>query len=94
MMAVAMLSIAAAGCMVCSPLFWSLPTAFLDGRSAAAGIAGINSFAGLAAFASPYAIGFIKDATGSTDIGMYFLATFAFIGAFLVYLVPKQLVNK
>ena len=25
--AVAMLSVASAGCMVCSPLFWSLPTA-------------------------------------------------------------------
>jgi len=94
MMAVAMLSIAAAGCMVCSPLFWSLPTAFLDGKSAAAGIAGINAFAGLAAFASPYAIGFIKDATGSTDYGMFFLAAFAFIGAFLVFLVPKKLVNR
>ncbi|MBH1964783.1 MAG: MFS transporter [Comamonadaceae bacterium] len=93
-LAVAMLSIAAAGCMVCSPLFWSLPTAFLDGKSAAAGIAGINAFAGLAAFASPYAIGFIKDATGSTDYGMFFLAAFAFIGAFLVFLVPKQLVNR
>ena len=52
MLAVVMLSVAAAGCMVCSPLFWSLPTAFLEGKSAAAGIAGINSFAGLAAFVS------------------------------------------
>lgn len=92
--AIVMLSVAAAGCMVCSPLFWSLPTAFLDGRSAAAGIAGINAFAGLAAFVSPYAIGWIKDMTGSTDWGMYFLASFAFIGAVLVLLVPKQLVNR
>ncbi|BEG74752.1 MFS transporter [Achromobacter xylosoxidans] len=93
-LAVAMLSVAAAGCMVCSPLFWSLPTAFLEGRSAAAGIAGINSFAGLAAFVSPYAIGWIKDLTGSTDWGMYFLASFALIGAVLVYRVPKDLVNR
>jgi len=93
-LAVAMLSVASAGCMVCSPLFWSLPTAFLEGRSAAAGIAGINAFAGLAAFVSPYVIGWIKDATGSTNWGMYFLAAFAFIGAVLVYRVPKQLVNR
>ncbi|MFJ4290916.1 MFS transporter [Cupriavidus sp. NPDC089707] len=92
--AVAMLSVAAAGCMVCSPLFWSLPTAFLDGRSAAAGIAAINSFAGLAAFASPYAIGWIKDLTGSTDWGMYFLASFTVIGALLVLRVPAALVNR
>ena len=94
MLAVAMLSVAAAGCMVCSPLFWSLPTAFLEGKSAAAGIAGINSFAGLAAFVSPYAIGWIKDLTGSTDWGMYFLASFTVIGAVLVYRVPKGLVNR
>lgn len=93
-LAVAMLSLAAAGCMVCSPLFWSLPTAFLEGREAAAGIAGINAFAGLAAFVSPYMIGWIKDATGSTDWGMYFLASFAFIGALLVLAVPKKLVNR
>ncbi|SOY78249.1 putative metabolite transport protein NicT [Cupriavidus taiwanensis] len=92
--AVAMLSVAAAGCMVCSPLFWSLPTAFLEGRSAAAGIAAINSFAGLAAFASPYAIGWIKDLTGSTDWGMYFLASFTVIGALLVLRVPATLVNR
>jgi D-galactonate transporter len=93
-LAVAMLSIAAAGCMVCSPLFWSLPTAFLEGKSAAAGIAAINAFAGLAAFASPYAIGWIKDLTGSTNWGMYFLASFTVIGAILVYRVPKALVNR
>lgn len=92
--AVAMLSVAAAGCMVCSPLFWSLPTAFLDGRSAAVGIAGINAFAGLAAFFSPFVIGWIKDATGSTNYGLYFLASFAFIGAVLVLLIPAKLVNR
>lgn len=93
-LAIAMLSIAAAGTMACSPLFWTLPTAFLDGRSAAAGIAGINSFAGLAAFFSPFIIGWIKQTTGSTDLGMYFLASFTVIGAILVYLTPKDLVNK
>ena len=93
-LAIAMLSIAAAGTMACSPLFWTLPTAFLDGRSAAAGIAGINSFAGLAAFFSPFIIGWIKQTTGSTDLGMYFLASFTIIGAILVYLIPKDLVNK
>lgn len=93
-LAVAMLSVAAAGCMVCSPLFWSLPTAFLEGRSAAAGIAGINAFAGLAAFISPYVIGWIKDLTGSTDWGMYFLASFTVLGAALVYRVPRELVNR
>nr|WP_213073715.1 MFS transporter [Acinetobacter ihumii] len=89
-LAIAMLCIAAAGCMVCSPLFWSLPTVYLDGKNAAAGIAGINSFAGLAAFCSPFIIGWIKETTGSTDIGMYFLASFAFLGAILVFILTRS----
>lgn len=72
-------------------LFWNC--CCLDGLDGA-GIAGINSFAGLAAFASPYAIGFIKDATGSAGYRHVLSRHLAFIGAFLVYLVPKQLVNK
>ncbi len=50
--------------------------------------------AGLAAFFSPFIIGWIKQTTGSTDLGMYFLASFTVIGAILVYLIPKDLVNK
>jgi hypothetical protein len=50
------LSMAAAGVLTCAPLFWSLPTAFLTGTGAAAGIAVINSVGNLAGFASPYMI--------------------------------------
>jgi hypothetical protein len=47
------LSLAAAGVLTCAPLFWSLPTAFLSGTAAAAGIAAINSVGNLAGFVSP-----------------------------------------
>lgn len=88
------LSLAAAGVLTCAPLFWSLPTAFLSGTAAAAGIAVINSVGNLAGFVSPYLIGYLKDSTGSTQIGMYVLAASLVIGALLVWFVPKQLVNR
>jgi nitrate/nitrite transporter NarK len=90
----AFLSLAAAGVLTCAPLFWSLPTAFLSGTAAAAGIAAINSVGNLAGFVSPYLIGYLKDATGSTQVGMYVLAGALVVGAVAVWLTPKQLVDR
>src|SRR5207245_2545814 len=78
------LTIAAAGVLASAPLFWSLPTAFLNGVAAAAGIAAINSVGNLAGFASPYLIGAIKDLTQSTNIGLYVLAGVLVAGAGIV----------
>ena len=68
------LSLAAAGVLTCARLFWSLPTAFLSGTAAAAGIAIVNSVGNLAGFVSPYMVGYLKDLTQSTQSGMYVLA--------------------
>jgi MFS family permease len=92
--AVAFLALAAAGVITSAPLFWSLPTAFLGGSAAAAGIAAINSVGNLSGFASPYLIGWLKDLTHSTDIGMYVLAAVLVIGALVVLSVPARLVNR
>jgi len=88
------LSVAAAGVLTCAPLFWSLPTAFMSGAAAAAGIAVINSIGNLAGFASPYMIGYLKDLTHSTATGMYVLAGMLVIGAVATWLVPAKLVNR
>lgn len=88
------LSIAAAGVLTCAPLFWSLPTAFLSGTAAAAGLAVINSVGNLAGFVSPYMIGSIKDATDSTAIPMYVLALGLVIGAAAVLATKKSVVNR
>jgi MFS family permease len=92
--AVAFLAIAAAGVLTSSPLFWSLPTAFLSGTSAAAGIAAINSVGNLAGFVSPYLIGWLKDLTHNTNLGMYVLAGVLVAGAAVVLTVPARLVNR
>jgi cyanate permease len=88
------LSVAAAGVLTCAPLFWSLPTSFLGGAAAAAGIAVINSVGNLAGFVSPYMIGSIKDATGSIHLPMYVLAVVLAIGAAAVLTTRKSLVNR
>lgn len=88
------LSVAAAGVLTCAPLFWSLPTAFLGGTAAAAGLAIINSVGNLAGFVSPYMIGALKDATGSASIPMYVLAFTLVVGAVAVLTTKKQVVNR
>jgi D-galactonate transporter len=92
--AIAFLTLAAAGVITSAPLFWSLPTAFLGGTAAAAGIAAINSVGNLAGFVSPYLIGWIKDLTHSTNIGMYVLAAVLIAGSLAVLSVPARLVNR
>jgi D-galactonate transporter len=92
--AIAALSLAAAGAITCAPLFWSLPTAFLAGAGAAAGIAVINSVGNLAGFTAPYLIGFAKDATGSTAIGLYIIAGGLVVGAVAVLTTSPKLVNR
>ena len=88
------LTVATLGILTTLPLFWSLPTAFLTGTAAAAGIALINSFGNLAGFASPYLVGWLKDSTHSTDAGMVMMAVSMLVGAFLTWMVPRAMVNK
>jgi len=92
--AIAALSLAAAGAITCAPLFWSLPTAFLAGAGAAAGIAVVNSVGNLAGFVAPYLIGWAKDATGSAAVGMYIIAGGLVVGAACALLTPAKLVDR
>jgi D-galactonate transporter len=93
-LAIAALTLGLAGIMTTLPLFWSLPTSFLAGAGAAAGIALINSLGNLSGFVSPYAIGWLKEATGSTDTGVYLLACGMVVGTLLTLSVPARLVNR
>ena len=93
-MAMVALTIATIGILTTLPLFWSLPTSFLAGTGAAAGIALINSLGNLAGFLGPYAVGWLKDMTQSTDSGMYLLAVCMVVGAALTLSVPARMVNQ
>ena len=80
-LAVFFLSVAAAGVITSAPLFWSLPTAFLSGAAAAAGIAAINSVGNLAGFVSPYMVGWLKDLTHSDRDAMLCLTLILVVGS-------------
>jgi MFS transporter, ACS family, tartrate transporter len=61
-------------------IFWTIPGSFLSGAAAAAGIAGISSIGQLAGFVSPFAIGYLKDATGQFLSGLVAVACVGVIG--------------
>jgi MFS transporter, ACS family, tartrate transporter len=76
--------VAGFGIFACLPVFWTLPTAFLSGAAAAAGIAVINSIGNLAGFAGPFAMGWIKDHSGSYAGGLLLLAALGIIAMGIV----------
>jgi sugar phosphate permease len=82
----ALLCFAQIGVSAVPPMFWPLPASFLTGASAAAGIAAINSLGNLSGFAGPYAMGYLKDLTGSFTAGLLLLAGCALVGAIVVVL--------
>jgi ACS family tartrate transporter-like MFS transporter len=78
------LSIAGFGIFSSLPLFWTLPTAFLSGTASAGAIALINSIGNLAGFFGPFAVGRIKDVTGSYTGGLLLLSAAGVIAAAMV----------
>jgi sugar phosphate permease len=88
------LSMATMGALTALALFWSLPAAFLGSAAAAGGLALINSLGQIAGFVSPFLVGWIKDATKSTDVALYILSSVLLVGAILVLRIPAKLVNR
>jgi ACS family tartrate transporter-like MFS transporter len=79
------LSIAIAGAMAARPPFWTLPTEFLSGRKAVAGIAAINSISKLGGFFGPTIIGWAREATGSFTLGLMVSAVTPFASTAFVH---------
>lgn len=93
-LALCALSLGTAGMLSTMPVFWTYPSAILGGVAVAAGIGLINSIGNLAGFVSPFIVGWLKDVSGSTNTGMYFVASALVLGALLALLQPRALVNK
>lgn len=84
------LSLVTVGILAWVATFWSLPTAFLSGTAAAAGIAWINSVGNLGGHFGPDLIGRIRTATGgASEAAFYTLAAVAFVGAIIILVLPK-----
>jgi D-galactonate transporter len=84
------LCVAGFGIFANLPVFWTLPTAFLSGAAAAGGIAVINSIGNLAGFAGPFAMGWIKDHTGSYAGGLLLLAALGFVAMGIVLMLGHR----
>ncbi len=84
------LCVAGFGIFANLPVFWTLPTAFLSGAAAAAGIAVINSIGNLAGFAGPFAMGWIKDQTGSYAGGLLLLAALGIIAMGILLIIGQN----
>jgi MFS family permease len=78
------LTVITSGILCWVSTFWSLPTAFLSGTAAAAGIAWINSVGNLGGYVGPMAIGWVRDTYKNTDYAFYLLTAFAVLGALIV----------
>jgi len=82
---------AAAGIFAGQPVLWSLPSSFLTGASAAAGLACINSVGNLGGFIAQNAVPWIRDVTGSTIAPMLFLAACMVFGALMTFVVQAAI---
>ena len=78
------------GISCAKPPLWSMPTLFLSGPAAAAGIATINSLGNLGGFAGPAVIGGLKDVTGSFAGGLYFVAALLLVSALLTWVLSRM----
>ena len=80
--AIAGLCLAAMGFVAMQPIFWTLPTEYLTGYAAAAGIGLINSLGNLGGFTAPIVREQLADTMGD-NAGLFFLAIGAVVGAIL-----------
>jgi D-galactonate transporter len=89
------LTCAAVGVITALPMFWALPTSFLGGTGAAAGIALINSTGNLAGFFSPALVGWLRDLTHSLTPSLFVIAAALLTSAGLILTqLPAKVVNR
>lgn len=86
---IAALSLVNVGISAAKPPLWAMPTMFLSGSAAAVGIATINSIGNLGGFVGPWAIGWIKDQTGSFTGGLIFVAALLVLSAIVTLIVAR-----
>jgi MFS transporter, ACS family, tartrate transporter len=84
------ITLAAVGILSTLPLFWVLPTAFLSGTAAAAGIALIAAIGNLGGFAGPAFTGIAEDQTGDFKMPLLVLAGLLVVGTLLARLLREE----
>jgi MFS transporter, ACS family, tartrate transporter len=69
---------------------WAMPSSFLSGAGAAAGIAVINSLGNLGGFLGPFLTGWLKDRYGNYADGLYSVAAMLAVSAVAMFLLSMQ----
>jgi len=90
LLAIAALSIAAAGDYCTRGPFWALPGKFLTGSAAAGAIALINSMGAAGGFFGPISVGWLKEETNGFFAPMVLLAVILVIGAALTLVLRRS----
>jgi MFS transporter, ACS family, tartrate transporter len=83
-------SIAAASCFSTMSPFWQLPSRFLSGKAAAAGIGMISSLGVSSGCILPYVIGWAKDKTGSFAPAFLVMAGIILVASITVIMLERK----
>ncbi len=91
-LAMAFLSVGTLGIIGSMPLFWPIPSAFLAGTAAAAGIGMVNSIGNLGGCVGPNVPVWVRRISADPSAALYVIAAALFLGAILTFLfIPKSL---
>jgi sugar phosphate permease len=91
-LAIIFLSIGTLGVIGAMPLFWPLPSAFLTGTAAAAGIGIVNSVGNLGGYFGPNIPVWAKLVSTDRSAALYIIAGILMVGALITYFfIPKNL---
>jgi D-galactonate transporter len=84
-LAILFISVGTLGVIGSMPLFWPMPSTFLAGTAAAAGIGIVNSVGNLGGYVGPNVPIWIKQYTDAPSAALYAIAAILVLGAFLAY---------
>ncbi len=91
-LAIIFLSVGTLGVIGSMPLFWPLPSAFLAGTAAAAGIGIVNSVGNLGGYVGPNIPVWAKHYSTDPSAALYIIAGILVVGAMLTFLfIPRSL---
>ncbi len=90
LMIIVALVIANIGISAAKAPLWAMPSMFLSGAGAAAGIAMINSVGNLGGFVGPFVIGWLKNVTGSYAAGLYVVGATLAVSAVVTLMLSRQ----
>ncbi len=87
----AVISLTAIGIFCALPVFWYLPSIFLSGAGAAAGIALVNTLGASSGLLAPYLTGWLIDYTGDSRTAMWVVGGVELMSVVVVLLLRKRL---